>query len=344
MGESTKISVGISVGDPNGIGFEIILKTFQDKRIYDFFTPIVFAHPQNFIDERERLGLSTEVSSLKNLKKPHKGRLNVVSTWKQAFQISYGKESLKAGAHAIYSLQAATQALKDGAIDVLVTAPIHKKSIQSEEFNFPGHTDYLNQELAGESLMFMITTSLKVALVSDHIPLGEVTSYLTPERIVKKISILEDSLKRDFGIIRPKIAVLGINPHNGDNGVIGKQDDTVLRPLIQKQFEQGRMVFGPFAADGFFGNQSYLQYDAVLAMYHDQGLIPFKTLSFGEGVNFTAGLSHVRTSPDHGTAFDIAGKGQANNSSFNEAMYKARAIFLNRKQINKEGKNESLIP
>ena len=332
MRQSTKIKIGISVGDPNGIGIEIILKTFQDKRIYDFFTPIVFAHPQNFFDERKNLGLSTPLFSLKNLKKPNKRQLNLVQSWDSPFPISYGKEHPDAGACAVSSLKAATKALKEGMIDVLVTGPIHKKSIQSEDFRFPGHTDYLNQELEGESLMFMVTDSLKVALVSDHIPLGEITTFLTSARIQKKIELLANSLRFDFGIVRPKIAVLGINPHTGDNGVIGDEDDTLLRPLIKEQFDQGTLVFGPFPADGFFGSQAYLQYDAVLAMYHDQGLIPFKTLSFGEGVNFTAGLSHVRTSPDHGTGFDIAGKGIANHSSFSEAVYKARSIFLRRRE------------
>lgn len=332
MRSSSKIKIGISVGDPNGIGIEIILKTFQDKRIYDFFTPIVFAHPQNFFDERKNLGLATPLFSLKDLKKPNRGQLNVVQTWDSPFPISYGSEHPDAGSHAVGSLKAATKALKDGRVDVIVTGPIHKKSIQSTEFRFPGHTDFLNQELEGESLMFMITDTLKVALVSDHIPLGQITTYLTPARIQKKIDLLAKSLKYDFGIVRPKIAVLGINPHTGDHGVIGDEDDTLLRPLLKKQFDQGTLVFGPFSADGFFGSQAYLQYDAVLAMYHDQGLIPFKTLSFGEGVNFTAGLSHVRTSPDHGTGFDIAGKGIANHSSFSEAVYKARSIFLKRRE------------
>jgi len=330
----SKIKIGISVGDPNGIGIEIILKTFQDKRIYDFFTPIVFAHPQNFYDERKNLGLSTPLFSLKDLKKPNKGQLNVVQTWENPYPISYGTVQPDAGAHAVRSLKAATNALKKGAVDALVTAPIHKKSIQSDDFRFPGHTDFLNEELEGESLMFMITDSLKVALVSDHIPLGQITKQLTPSLIQKKIELVIQSLKYDFGIVRPKIAVLGINPHTGDHGVIGEEDDTLLRPLLKKQFDQGILVFGPFAADGFFGNQSFQKYDAVLAMYHDQGLIPFKTLSFGEGVNFTAGLNQVRTSPDHGTGFDIAGKGIANHSSFSEAVFKARSIFLKRSEYN----------
>lgn len=332
MSEIPKIRIGISVGDPNGIGFEIILKTFSDKRIFDFFTPVVFAHHKNFIEERKKLGITVSVFSLSNIKNPNNGQLNVVNVWDAPFPIVYGKEQAEAGLHAITSLEAATLALKNGDVDVLVTAPIHKKSIQSEAFKFPGHTDYLNAQLEGQSLMFMVTDQLKVALMSDHIPLKDVVGYLNEDKINTKITLLEKSLIQDFGIQRPKIAVLGINPHTGDNGVIGEEDDTLLTPVIKKWNEKGSLVFGPYPADGFFGNQSYSKFDAVLATYHDQGLIPFKTLSFGQGVNFTAGLSHVRTSPDHGTAFDVAGKGVADPSSFSEAVYRAREIFLKRNE------------
>ena len=332
MSEIPKIRVGISVGDPNGIGIEIILKTFSDKRIFDFFTPVVFAHHKNFIEERKKLGITVSVFSLSNIKNPNKGQLNVVNVWRAPFPIVYGKEQAEAGLHAITSLETATLALKNGDVDVLVTAPIHKKSIQSKVFKFPGHTDYLNTQLEGRSLMFMVTDQLKVALMSDHIPLKDVVGYLNEDKINIKIALLEKTLIQDFGIQRPKIAVLGINPHTGDNGVIGEEDDTLLTPVIKKWNEKGSLVFGPYPADGFFGNQSYSKFDAVLATYHDQGLIPFKTLSFGQGVNFTAGLSHVRTSPDHGTAFDLAGKGVADPSSFSEAVYRAREIFLKRNE------------
>jgi len=332
MSEIPKIRVGISVGDPNGIGFEIILKTFSDKRIFDFFTPVVFAHHKNFIEERKKLGITVSVFSLSNIKNPNKGQLNVVNVWDAPFPIVYGKEQAEAGLRAITSLEAATSCLKNRDVDVLVTAPIHKKSIQSEAFKFPGHTDYLNAQLEGQSLMFMVTDQLKVALMSDHIPLKDVVGYLNEDKINTKIALLEKSLIQDFGIQRPKIAVLGINPHTGDNGVIGEEDDTLLTPVIKKWNEKGSLVFGPYPADGFFGNQSYSKFDAVLAIYHDQGLIPFKTLSFGQGVNFTAGLSHVRTSPDHGTAFDLAGKGVADPSSFSEAVYRAREIFNKRNE------------
>ncbi|MGA0212713.1 MAG: PdxA family dehydrogenase, partial [Flavobacteriaceae bacterium] len=245
MSEIPKINVGISVGDPNGIGIEIILKAFQDNRIFYFFTPIVFGHSKNFIEEQKKWGLQIGIYALHDIKKPNKTRLNVVNIWDKPFPIDYGKEQPEAGDFAFASLEAATEALKKNQIQVLVTAPIHKKSIQSKAFNFPGHTDYLNSQLEGESLMFMISEELKVALVSDHIPLHSITQYLTAEKITQKIQLLEKSVQHDFGIARPKIAVLGINPHNGDQGVIGEEDDQLVRPLLQSLFEKGHLVFGP---------------------------------------------------------------------------------------------------
>ena len=330
MVETSKIRLGISIGDPNGIGFEIILKTFEDKKIFDLLIPIVFANVENFIEQRQRLGIKTNIFSLKNIHKPEEGKLNIIKTWNQPFPIIFGEVQKEAGKASIRSLEAGTKALKDRLIDVLVTAPINKKSIQLNSFNFPGHTDYLNQELEGESLMFMISDSIKIALVTDHIPLSQIISYLNKDVIEKKLNLLEKSLVYDFGIKKPRIAVLGINPHAGDNGVIGNEDDILIYPIIKKLSNKGKLVFGPFAADGFFGSRKHLEYDATLAMYHDQGLIPFKTLTFGSGVNFTAGLNKVRTSPDHGTAFEIAGKGKADFKSFHQAILYARSIFKNR--------------
>ena len=330
MVETSKIRLGISIGDPNGIGFEIILKTFEDKKIFDLLIPIVFANVENFIEQRQRLGIKTDIFSLKNIHKPEEGKLNIIKTWNQPFPIIFGEVQKEAGKASIRSLESGTKALKDRLIDVLVTAPINKKSIQLNSFNFPGHTDYLNQELEGESLMFMISDSIKIALVTDHIPLSQITNYLNKDVIEKKLNLLEKSLVYDFGIKKPRIAVLGINPHAGDNGVIGNEDDILIYPIIKKLSNKGKLVFGPFAADGFFGSRKHLEYDATLAMYHDQGLIPFKTLTFGSGVNFTAGLNKVRTSPDHGTAFEIAGKGKADFKSFHQAILYARSIFKNR--------------
>ena len=278
MNEIFKISVGISVGDPNGIGIEIILKAFQDKRLFSFFTPIVFAHSESLEKESKRMGFTTPIFLLKDLNTPKRGQLNVVNCWERPFKFNYGKVETAGGVAALSSLKSATAALKKNQVATLVTAPIHKKNIQVKDFNFPGHTDFLNAQLEGESLMFMITEGLRVALVTDHIPLKEIPNQLSKENIGHKLSLLSKSLIQDFGIQRPKIAVLGINPHTGDQGVIGKEDDSILRPLIKQFFDKGQLVFGPFAADGFFGSQSYTKYDAVLAMYHDQGLIAFKTL------------------------------------------------------------------
>ena len=232
----------------------------------------------------------------------------------------------------ILSLRAATKALKSKLIDILVTAPISKNNIQSDTFNFPGHTDYLAQELQGDSLMFMISDNLRVGLLTDHIPIKDISSHINEALIRKKTDLIHNALIADFKIRRPKIAFLGINPHTGDNGVIGEEDDTVLRPTLAKIREEGKLVYGPYSADSFFGSKNYKNFDAIVAAYHDQGLIPFKTLSFGQGVNFTAGLSRVRTSPDHGTAFEIAGKGEADNSSFKEALYTGVEIFRNREE------------
>src|SRR5690606_115015 len=249
------------------------------------------------------------------------------------------KQTAEGGKYAWLSLKAAVEALKNDEVDVLVTAPINKHNIQSEEFKFPGHTDYLAQELEGQALMFMVADELKVGLLTDHLPVKAVSDAITPELVESKINKIYESLQADFKVRKPKIAVLGINPHTGDNGVIGKEDDEVLRPTIAKINESGKLVYGPYAADSFFGSGSHQNFDAILASYHDQGLIPFKTLAFGKGVNYTAGLSKVRTSPDHGTAFEIAGKGEANHSSFAEAVFTALRIYKNREEYKELTKN-----
>ncbi len=260
------------------------------------------------------------------------GKINVLNVWRENVDLNFGVNDDKVGKYAIKSFVTATKALKEGKIDVLVTAPINKYNIQSDEFKFPGHTDYLNQELEGNALMFMVQDTLRVGLLTDHIPVNDVASHLTEDLIKQKIETIKKSLIQDFSINKPKIAVLGLNPHAGDGGVIGKEDDTIIKPVIKKLFEKGTMVFGPYPADGFFGNSQYEKFDAVIAAYHDQGLIPFKTLSFGNGVNYTAGLNKVRTSPDHGTAYDIAGKGIANHNSFKEAVYLAIDIYNSRNE------------
>ncbi|WBL22281.1 4-hydroxythreonine-4-phosphate dehydrogenase PdxA [Zunongwangia sp. HRR-M8] len=326
MKHPKKIKLGISIGDLNGIGSEIVLKTFDDSRMLEFCTPVIFASTKiiSFLKKKYKLGINFQ--GIDNAEEVIDGKINIVNVWKESVTINFGEEDLKVGEYAFKSLEAATEALKNDKIDALVTAPINKHTIQSEKFNFPGHTDYLAKELQGESLMLMITDDLKVGLLTDHVALKDIAEVITPELIKKKIRIIQQTLKQDFRIRKPKIAVLGINPHSGDNGVIGKEDEEVLKPTLNEFREKGELVYGPFSADSFFGSKNYKNFDAVIASYHDQGLIPFKTLSFGRGVNFTAGLSKVRTSPDHGTAFEIAGTNSANISSFKEAVFKAIEI------------------
>ncbi len=339
MKESQKIRVGVSVGDINGIGCEVILKTFRDSRMLDFCTPVIFASNKIISQQKSDLNLKVTFNGIQKTSEVVDGKINVANISKDIPKIEYGKATKEAGGYAIKSLQAATKALMEGGVDVLVTAPINKNNVQSEEFKFPGHTDFLAQELKGQSLMFMVADSLRVGLLTDHIAVKDVASTITPKLIREKIQTIEKSLKMDFGIRRPKVALLGINPHSGDNGTIGEEDDKVLRPTIQELFDKGSMVFGPYSADSFFGSGSHKNFDGILAAYHDQGLIPFKTLSFGKGVNFTAGLGKVRTSPDHGTAYEIAGKGVADESSFKEAVFKALQVFRNREEYGELTKN-----
>ncbi len=339
MKEKGKIKVGISIGDLNGIGCEIVLKTFEDIRMTELCTPVIFASNKTISKQKTDLGISLNYNGIREASKAIEGKVNVVNVWQELPNIEYGKPSKKIGSYAIRSLSAAVKALKEGNIDVLVTAPINKTNIQSEDFNFPGHTDYLAKELEGDSLMFMIADDLRVGLLTDHVAVKEVSAAITSELIRKKVRIITKSLKMDFGIRKPKIAFLGINPHSGDNGVIGKEDDDILKPTLKELSEEGNLVFGPYAADSFFGNDAYKNFDAILAAYHDQGLIPFKTLSFGKGVNYTAGLSRVRTSPDHGTAYEIAGKGQADPGSFKEAVFAALHIFNKRNEYKELTKN-----
>lgn len=340
MQESGKIKVGISIGDLNGIGCEVILKTFEDSRILDFCTPVIFASNKTIAQQKNELGITINYHGIHDASKAVDGKINVVNVWKESPRIQFGNETKEGGTYAIKSLKAAVKALKENKIDVLITAPINKKNIQSDEFNFPGHTDYLAKEIEGDSLMFMVTDELKVGLLTDHIAVKDAPNAIDSKLVRTKVGIIEKSLQMDFGIRKPKIALLGINPHSGDNGVIGKEDDEVLKPVINEMSNEGHLVFGPYSADSFFGSDAYKNFDAILAAYHDQGLIPFKTLSFGKGVNYTAGLAKVRTSPDHGTAYEIAGKGQADNSSFKEALFSALNIFKNRKEYEELTKNQ----
>jgi 4-hydroxythreonine-4-phosphate dehydrogenase len=330
MKKAENIIVGISIGDLNGIGSEVILKTFEDARMLELCTPVIFANVKILSFIKKTLELTAPLHGIDKMDQLVVGKINVLNVWREGVDLNFGKNDDNVGKYAIKSFTAATKALKDNQIDVLVTAPINKYNIQSEDFKFPGHTDYLNQELEGNALMLMVQDNLRVGLLTDHVPVNEVAKHLTEKLIIQKIETIKQSLIQDFGINKPKIAVLALNPHAGDNGVIGKEDDEIVRPTLKKLFDKGTLVFGPFAADGFFGSGQYEKYDAVVATYHDQGLIPFKTLSFGNGVNYTAGLNKVRTSPDHGTAYEIAGKGLADYNSFKEAVYTAIDIFNSR--------------
>lgn len=332
MKNAENIIVGISIGDLNGIGSEIILKTFEDSRMLELCTPVIFANVKLLSFVKKNLNLTLPLHGIDKLDQVLPGKFNVLNLWKEGVDINFGVNDVVIGEYAVKSFVAATAALKEGLVDVLVTAPINKYNIQSEIFKFPGHTDYLDQELDGDALMLMVKDNLRVGLLTDHIPLNEVAAHLTEDLIIRKIETIRQSLIRDFSINKPKIAVLGLNPHCGDGGVIGTEEDILLKPTIKRISEKGTLVFGPFPADGFFGSGQYEKYDAVIATYHDQGLVPFKTLSFGGGVNFTAGLNRVRTSPDHGTAFDIAGKDMADYNSFKEAVYLAIDVYRSRIQ------------
>lgn len=329
-----KILVGISQGDINGIGLEVIIKTFLDPQMFELCTPIIFG--SNKTASFHRKALNIEDFSFNQIKEPseanHK-RANIINVYDEDVTIELGKQTEAGGKYALKSLEAAAYALAQKKIDVLVTAPINKENIQSPDFKFPGHTEYLAEKFGNNSsLMFLISDTLRVAVVTGHIPLAEVASKLSTNQIIEKLRILNKSLLEDFAIRKPKIAVLGLNPHAGDNGVIGDEEKRIIIPAIQQMSEEGMLVFGPYPADGFFGNGTYKQFDAVLAMYHDQGLIPFKTISFNSGVNFTAGLPIIRTSPDHGTAYDIAGKNIASEESFRRAVYAAIDIHKTRNQ------------
>ena len=337
--KSENIVLGISIGDLNGIGSEIILKTFEDSRMLEFCTPVIFANTKLFSYINKTLGTNVNFHGIDNLGQLVLGKINVLNIWKENVEIELGVENVQLGKYAVRSFKEATKALKEGKVDVLVTAPINKYTADSDEFKFVGHTEYLDQELEGEALMLLTSDDLRVGLLTGHVPVKDVAYKLNETLIAKRVEVLEKSLIQDFSINRPKIAVLGLNPHCGDHGVIGSEDDTIIRPALRKLFDKGHLVFGPFSADGFFGNEMYKQYDAVLAAYHDQGLVPFKTIAFGHGVNFTAGLNRIRTSPDHGTAFDIAGKGLADHTSFREAVYLAIDVYHSRYLYEEISKN-----
>ncbi|MDA0195091.1 MAG: 4-hydroxythreonine-4-phosphate dehydrogenase PdxA [Bacteroidetes bacterium] len=324
--------VGISIGDLNGIGPEVILKTFTDQRLLKFVIPVIYASHQVISFYRKRLDIENfNYHQAKNLDEINPKKVNVIGCWDKEVEIKPGEINNDGGKYAAISLIKAASDLKAGQIQALITAPIHKKNIQSEDFNFPGHTEFLTKYFdAEETLMTLISEKLRVGVVTGHIPLKNVADNITKDRLGKKIGVMEKSLMSDFGIQKPKIAVLGLNPHAGDDGLLGNEEERVISPVVEEFKKSGKLIFGPFSADGFFGALNYQKYDGVLAMYHDQGLIPFKTLSFQNGVNYTVGLPVIRTSPDHGTAHGIAGKGIADETSFREAVLLAVGIINQR--------------
>lgn len=326
------IILGISIGDMNGVGPEVILKTFEDQRMMELCTPVVFGNAKLLSFIKKSINCTTNIHGIDSLDQIQKGKFNVLNLWKEGVNLDFGTLDDVVGQYAIKSFVAATQALKNNEIDALVTAPINKYNIQSEEFQFPGHTDYLDKELEGNALMFMISEDLKVGLVTDHVPLQQVSQSLTPELIKQKVRTINKSLIQDFNVIKPRIALLGLNPHSGDNGIIGNEELNFINNTVKELFDENIIIYGPYSADAFFGSEQYKNFDAIVACYHDQGLIPFKTLSFGNGVNYTAGLDKIRTSPDHGTAYDIAGKGIADFTSFKNAVYAALDIYKNKNE------------
>jgi 4-hydroxythreonine-4-phosphate dehydrogenase len=324
-----KPRIGITIGDLNGVGPEIIIKALADHRLFNLLTPVIYGQAKVLSFYKKNLNIEEfNYTQVRNRGQYTVKTINVVNCWEDQIEVVPGKASPESGKAAFMALQQACTDLRDGMLDGLVTAPIDKHTIHSAEFPFKGHTEYLTQFFgATESLMFMVSDQLRVALLTEHIPVKDIAASVTKERLESKIKLLEQSLRRDFGVTKPKMAVLGLNPHAGDSGLIGTEDDQVIKPVINDFRNKGKLVYGPFPADGFFAAGLHTRYDGILAMYHDQGLVGFKTLAFETGVNFTAGLPIVRTSPDHGTAYQIAGKNEANESSLREALYKAIEII-----------------
>jgi 4-hydroxythreonine-4-phosphate dehydrogenase len=332
--ESNKIRIGITQGDINGVGYEVILKTFADATMLELCTPIVYGSPKVAAYHRKAMELTTNFTIINSASEASDDRLNIINCNDDEVKVEFAKPDPEAGKAALEALERAMADYREGLIDVIVTAPINKNTIQSEEFNFPGHTEYIEEKLGdgSKALMILMNDELKVALVTGHLPVSQIASHVTKEAIEEKLRIFNNSLRVDFDIEAPRIAVLSLNPHAGDNGLLGSEENEIIRPAIQEMSAQGILCYGPYSSDGFMGSGNYCHFDGVLAMYHDQGLAPFKTLAMDNGVNFTAGLPVIRTSPDHGTAYDIAGKGLASEASFRQAIYVAIDVFRNRQR------------
>jgi 4-hydroxythreonine-4-phosphate dehydrogenase len=337
-----KIRVAVTSGDINGVGLETVIKVFSDPRMAESITPVIYAHPEVIKAHRKVVGGDEfQYNSINSASEAIAKKVNLVNVWKDfKGAVEFGKPDKDAGMFAFKSLEAAVNDLASNKVDVIVTSPINKDTIQSKEFNFPGHTEYLAKFANTEKvLMFLVSDTLRVGIVTGHLPLKDVSQNISKERILEKLYLMTDSLVKDFGVNRPKIAVLGLNPHAGDNGLLGTEEKEIIIPAIREANDKGLFVHGPYGADGFFGSGGYKRFDAVLAMYHDQGLAPFKALAFDNGVNFTAGLPVVRTSPDHGTCYDIAGQGIADESSLRAAVFTACDVYKQRKQFREYGMN-----
>lgn len=336
--EREKIVIGITQGDINGIGYEVILKTLSESRVLDAFVPVIYGSPKVAAFHRKQLDIQgINLNIINSVEELNPKRINIINCSDDEIKVELGRSTVEAGKAAFAALEQATEDLKKGALDAIVTAPINKKNIQSADFHFPGHTEYLEEKFGTgtPSLMLLMNDVMRVAVVTGHIPVAEVSNAITKELIIEKLLVFNKALKEDFMIVRPRIAVLGLNPHAGDEGVIGDEEQKIIIPALKEAEKQGVVCVGPYAADGFFGSGQFSKFDGILAMYHDQGLIPFKTISMDSGVNFTAGLSVIRTSPAHGTAYDLAGKNMASEDSFRQAIYTACDIYQNR-MINKE--------
>lgn len=331
---NNKTIIAITQGDINGIGYEVILKTLAEPRVYDDFVPVIYGSSKAAGFYRKQLDIQgLNLNIINTVEEAHAKKINIINCTDEDIRVEPGKATEEAGKAAFAALERATADIQKGLVDALVTAPINKKNIQSAEFHFPGHTEYLEQVFGekNSSLMLLVNDVMRVAVVTGHIPVKNIATVITKELILEKLKTLNQSLKQDFTVIRPRIAVLGLNPHAGDEGVIGDEEETIIKPALEEAQKAGLLCFGPYAADGFFGSGHFNKFDGILAMYHDQGLIPFKTVSMDSGVNYTAGLSAVRTSPAHGTAYDLAGQNLASEESFRQALFMAYDILQNRK-------------
>lgn len=335
------IKIGITQGDINGIGYEVIIKTLLEPHIYDFCIPVIYGSAKVASYHRKALNLEQfQLNQVRNAEEAVPRKANIINCVDENIKVELGKSTIIAGEASLMALEKATEDLKNNKIHALVTAPVNKDNMQSPHFKFPGHTEYFTHNFnVQESLMFMVSDILKIGLVTNHLPISKVSESITTEKIFMKLMLMNDSLMKDFGVRKPRIAVLGLNPHAGDNSLLGTEEKHIIEPAIEKAQQDNMLVFGPYGSDGFFGAGNHTKFDGVLAMYHDQGLLPFKTLCFDDGVNYTAGMPVVRTSPAHGTAYEIVGTNVANEASFRSALYMAYDIYNNRKSYKEMNAN-----